>query len=759
MAGFVIALAALITAVLWQRCGLRGCPDVDELRNYLPDEASVIVDRHGEEIAKLYVTRRVVIPLDSIPEVARNAFVAMEDRRFWQHSGVDWLRVVGASWKNLKSLGIQEGSSTITMQLARNVFPDKLPPGERTFWRKLGEARVAKDIEDRYTKEEILELYLNQIYFGSGAYGIEAAAHEYFDKPASELDLAEAAMLAALPRAPSRYNPRSDRAAALEGRALVLDRMVEQGFITGAEAAEAKQAKLGLRRGPVDTGNRAPYFVEAVRRELEERFGEALYTGGFTIHTTLELRVQRVLEEELRQQMRAIEAGRYGRFRHATYATAQADSAQLAQGSPYLQAAAIVMQTRSGDVLALIGGRDFQESQFNRATQARRQPGSAFKPFVYAAALDAGLPPTHRVPDQPIQITLDDGRVWEPKNYDGTYAGVVTLREGLVQSKNVVTVRLAKEIGLTRAVALAERLGVAESLPSNPSVVLGTSEVTPLDLTASYATFATLGSRPDPRLVTRVTDRSGRTVWAQQPSTRRALDPAVAFVTTSILQDVVDRGTATGVRAAGFSGAAAGKTGTTQDAADIWYVGFTPDVVATIWVGFDQRRTVMPGATGGELAAPVWGRVMRRLGLRSAGWDPPEGVETRAVDQLGHVIGDNCPDFGTTRREYFLEGSAPIATCYPYSDSVVASYDSLMANEDSFGLRPPTLDSLRREAWRRRLRERGLGNDGPDTLTDSIRVRWLDSIRARLDSVRLRREPPHRRDTLLFPYTIRREHI
>ncbi|MGH7463993.1 MAG: transglycosylase domain-containing protein, partial [Longimicrobiales bacterium] len=284
-AGSVLLLLLVVTAVLWHRCGLRGCPDVDMLKGYMPDQASVVVDRNGAEVAKLFVTRRVVVPVDSMPEHLLNAFVAIEDRRFWDHGGVDWRRVVGALATNLRAGGIEEGSSTITMQLARNVFPEQLPANQRTIVRKVGEARVAREIEDRYSKREIMELYLNQIYFGNGAYGIESAAEEYFGKSAARLDLAESALLAALPRAPSRLNPRANRDAALEGRDLVLQRMAEQGHITEEQRAEAAEADLVLREGRIDTDDEAPYFVEAVRRQLEDELGTAIYTQGYTIHT------------------------------------------------------------------------------------------------------------------------------------------------------------------------------------------------------------------------------------------------------------------------------------------------------------------------------------------------------------------------------------------------------------------------------------------------------------------------------------------
>ena len=695
-----LALLLLAGSVLWFRCGLHGCPDVETLRGFMPDEASVVLDREGEEVSKLYLTRRVIVPLDSLPDHVAEAFVAIEDKRFWEHGGVDWRRVLGALAANVKSMGIEEGSSTITMQLARNVFPEKLPASQQTLWRKLGEARVAARIEREYSKHEILQLYLNQIYFGNGAYGIEAAAQEYFGGPAAELTLDEAAMLAALPRAPSRLNPRSNPEAALEGRALVLDRMVEQGWITEEEAAEADEVELDLRTGVRQEVGRAPYFVEAVRRQLEDALGDVIYTGGFTIHTTLDSEIQEVAEQELSQQMSAIESGRYGAFRHPTYEAVHADSAAtLADGTPYLQSAFVMMDARTGDVLALIGGRDHDDSEFNRATQARRQPGSAFKPFVYATALGAGYPPSHRVADEPIRLVLDDGRTWAPQNYDGTYAGSVTLRDGLVHSKNVVTVRVAEEVGLGRVVGMAEQM-LGQDVPANPSVVLGTAEVTPLQLTAAYAAFATLGRRPEPRLVTRVDDRNGTTIWSQQPYTTEVIPAAAAFLTTSLLQDVVTRGTGTAVRAVGFRGPAAGKTGTTQDAADIWFVGITPDVVGTVWIGFDKRETVLRGATGGELAAPVWGRVMREVAPESDGWAVPPGVIARNVNEYGEVIADNCPE-AAARREYFLSGTAPVGTCYPdrywlYDDS---------AGWIRYGDRD-TLDAADDDGWWDRLRDR-----------------------------------------------------
>ncbi|MGQ0814122.1 MAG: transglycosylase domain-containing protein [Gemmatimonadota bacterium] len=694
----------LMFGVMWQRCGFRGCPDVGTLKGYMPDEASTILDYQGNEVGKLYLTRRNVVGLDSLPEHVPNAFIAMEDKRFRDHGGVDWLRVIGAAWTNVKKLGIEEGSSTITMQLARNAFPEKLPANRRTLWRKIAEARVARAIEKEYTKQEILELYLNQIYFGHGAYGIEAAAQEYFGKPATKLLLSEAATLAALLRAPSRLNPRNNREDALAGRAVVLERMVAQELISEEEAEQARKARMRLRQGSLRINDPAPYFVATVREILEQQLGDALYSDGYTIHTTLDARLQRTLEQELAAQLRAVESGAYGRYRHTTFAVARADTSADDAATRYLQAAAIFMDTKSGDVRALIGGRSFDDSQFNRALNANRQPGSAFKPFVYAAAFAAGYSPTYRLIDRPLRLVLDRRTVWEPKNYDGGYSGAVSLRDALTYSKNVPTIRLANEIGISRVIDMARQMGLSGRIPAVPSVVLGAAEIAPIDLNGAFAAFATLGDRPTPRFVTKVVDRGGNVVWAQQTESRSVIDPAVAFMTVSLMQDVVNRGTGHGVRAAGYSSPAAGKTGTTNDAADIWFIGFTPDMVGTIWMGFDKRKSILSSATGGEIAAPVWGRVMRRAGERSVGWAPPSGIEMRIVDEAGNALGENCPTIGATRREYFIQGTAPFATCYP-------AYDTFGWNDSMDGSPDTTSYEPGDEGWWARMRARIFGNE------------------------------------------------
>jgi 1A family penicillin-binding protein len=697
--GAVAAVVLVVMVVAYQTCGFEGCPSVDEVAGFVPDEASVVLDREGREIDKLFRVRRVVVGLDSVPDHVRHAFVATEDRHFYDHGGVDTRRVVGAALQNLRTRGIAEGFSTITMQVARNVFPERLPMQDRTLNRKIAEIKVARQIEDRYSKAEILELYVNQIYFGAGAWGIEAAAQEYFGKSAKDLTVAEAAMLAGLPQAPSRLNPRENMEGAMERRATVLRRMTDQGYLDAAEAEEIRDAEPELVRSRMESPAQAPYFVEQVRRLVQDRVGDVVYTGGYQIHTTLDLDAQAAMERELSSQLEGIEAGRFGAFGHPSYAAVMGDTTRVTDGArtPYLQGAAIVMDVRTGDVIAMVGGRDFEDSKFNRAIQAKRQPGSAFKPFVYAAALQSGHPPNTILEDSPYRV-VRNGQVWEPRNYDGSYAGNITMREALVRSQNIATIRLAEQVGMERVLNSAYSLGIESDLPRFPSVAIGAGEVTLLEMVTAFSTLAALGERPDPRFVTHVTDRHGRIVWQVEPRRRPAISPEVAFLTLDIMRDVVDRGTGTPVRAAGFRHPAAGKTGTTNESADVWFIGSTPRYTAGIWIGLDERQRIQANATGGRLAAPVWGRAMRTIDTEGGNWSPPPGVERHQVDAFGNVVGTNCQTYGELREEYFLRGTTNGVGC-----PRPLGYDTLdpAAYED--------------EDWWRRLRERVFREDGADT--------------------------------------------
>ena len=637
----------------WQTCAFGGCPDVGQLRGYLPGEASLVLDRRGSVLARLYRVPQPVVPLDSLPPYVPAAFVAIEDKRFYRHHGVDWLRVPGALARDVAEGDFAQGFSTITMQLARNLFPDRLPAAEKSPARKLAEMRVATEIEDRYSKREILQMYLNQIYFGRGAWGVQQAAEEYFAKPARELTLAEAATLAGVPKAPSRSNPRADEAAAQARRNLVLRRMAEQGMVPAAAARAAMALPSGLRKGELTgTLQVAPYFLQAVRHLLERQLGEAVYTQGLRIWTTLDLPTQVVAEAELERQLEAIEGGAYGRYTHPPYAADAPDA------TAYLQCALLMLDSRTGDVLAWIGGRDFAQSRFDRVTDAHRQPGSTFKVFVAAAAVAAGYPPTHRLPDRPLAIRMGGG-TWSPRNEDGQYKGSVSMAQALVESRNPPTVALARQIGPARVARLAHQMGIEDSIPLVPSMPLGVGIVTPWELIDAYTAFSSLGDRAVPRLVTRVEGRDGKVVWGQPRQIQRTLDPAVAFVVTSMLRQAVDQGTGAPARAAGFRGPAAGKTGTTQSVVDAWFVGFTPRLTMGIWLGFDRPTSIVAASAGGELAATAWGRIMARVAAPTPDWTPPPGVERMWLAAGGAVLPPNCRPPPGAEPVWFVSAAAP----------------------------------------------------------------------------------------------------
>ena len=682
-AGALVALALLAIggfAWLWAApCALGGCAPVDDMERFQA-EGSELLDIDGEPFGTLASINRKAVPLDSLPPYLPQAFLAIEDQRFYDHSGLDFQRVIGALLANLRAGGVEEGGSTVTMQLARNLFPEHLPSTERSVRRKLMEIRVARQIERAFPKNKILELYLNHIYLGAGAYGVEAAAQTYFGKPAAELTLPEAALLGGLPKAPSTLDPTRNREGALERRNLVLTAMADAGFVSRAEANAAQREPIHLATGTdQEDGPNRSYFIERVREELREQVGNHFYTAGLRVYTTLDPRVQKAAEEELVRQLDAIEDGRFGPFSHPRYHDARELDEDAGQ-TPYLQGAVVLMDAESGEVRALVGGRDFDDSKFDRATQAIRQPGSAFKPFVYLTALQHYYSPIHQVEDAPLSIALPGGKVWEPKNYTGRYDGMLTLREALIRSKNIPTVRLAQDVGMGAVIRNARQLGISSDIPDVPSTALGAADVRPVELAAAYAPFANGGMRIQPHVIRRVEDRHGRVLWNTPRTRESVLDPAVAFVMTSMLRDVVDRGTGRAVRTAGFFGPAAGKTGTTNGATDVWFVGYTPDLVGTVWMGFDDPQTIVRGASGGTLAAPVWGRIMREAyadRLLPPAWQPLAGVVSEEVDRAsGLVVDESCPARGETYTEFFVNTRPPHRNCasdrslvFLYSDS------------------------------------------------------------------------------------------
>lgn len=654
----------------WTRACLAGaCPSIGVLEEYRPAQATKLYAADGRLITDLGLERRTVLAFDEIAPEVRAAFMAVEDKRFYKHGGIDYWRILGAVWADVLAMRFEQGFSTVTMQLARMVFPDRLPKAKDPR-RKIREIRVALELERTYPKDKIFELYLNQTWLGGGAYGVESAAQRYFGKSARSLNVAEGALLAGINQAPTRYDPRLRPARAVQRRNVVINLMRDQGYITPPEAERWKAYPLALSSRQ-DFGEVAPYFVEWVRQQLAVRFGRDLYAKGFRVYTTLDLDMQIAAERALQNQLTAIESGTlYGPYRHTTYQeyldeSASSDANQL---TPYLQGALVSMDARTGAIRAMVGGRDFEDSKFNRATQAQRQAGSTFKPFIYAAAIRAGKPPSYIIDDKPLSYEqAGDTMPWEPQNYEGDFLGPMTLRRGLYRSRNMIAVQLGMEIGLDPVIGEAVRFGITSRLPKFPSLFLGTASVNLLEMVSAYSAFATLGERAAPMWVLRVEDEKGNIVWQPQEQRDRVMDTDHMWIVTNMLEDVVNRGTAfSAVRTGGFMLPAAGKTGTTDDGTDVWFVGFTSELVTGVWMGLDTPQKIKANAAGGALAAPAWTMYMREVYERRArpsGWQRPEALITREVDNTtGYLATPFCPR--TARYwEWFIPGTEPGEYC------------------------------------------------------------------------------------------------
>jgi 1A family penicillin-binding protein len=652
----------LLLASGWYTCGFRGCPDPEALLALEPGEAPEVLDQEGESFARLLPVDREVVALDSLPDHVGHAFIAVEDRRFRRHRGVDLRRAGGALFANIRQRRVAEGGSTITMQLARNAFPERLPAAERTPVRKVLETRVAWLIERTFDKDEILGLYLNQIYFGNGATGIAAAARHYFGVSPARLTVEQSALLAAMVKAPSHYDPREETEAARERLDLVLGLMGEAGYLTPAEVAAARAKDIVvIPRRRVDRDGEAlvaPWFLEAVRRRLDGLLGSDMYGTGVRVHTTLDPALQRAAEEALHDQLRRIESGEYGAFQGPQY---DPDQPPDAAGAPYLQGAVVVLDVATGGVLALVGGRNIRHSAFDHVFNARRQVGSAFKPFVYGAAVAGGIAPSHPLEDAPLTLEVPGAPTYEPTNFDNEFHGMVTARQALRDSRNVPAVRLAQEVGTDVVAGFARQAGLEAEIPESPSMALGTVALSPMELAVAYATLAGLGRGVEPRFIRRVESAGGVPLWAPDgaPESERRIEPEVAYVLNDMLQDVIDGGTGSAVRAAGFRGTAAGKTGTTQESADAWFVGYTPEVIAVVWIGFDLPAPILPGATGGGLAAPVWGRMMAMAGRSGGEWDRPASVVRMPYDPAtGRAVSSDCAGASRAPSDLFLRTNA-----------------------------------------------------------------------------------------------------
>jgi penicillin-binding protein 1A len=683
-----VATIVAVSLLMWAVVGvsawfaseiLTELPGTDRLRTIeTMAQATTLIDVHDTPAFTIFEEQRIEVPLSSISPHLVRAIIAIEDQRFYDHAGVDFVRVVGAAITNLRKGRAAEGGSTITQQLVRQSFLGR----NKTIRRKLKEIVLAERLEREFTKNEILQLYLNKVYFGDGLYGVEAASLGFFGKHASEVDVAEAALIAGLVKSPSAYAPTIDRNRALARRNVVLQAMRDARAIDRATYEQAYRSPLRLHDVLRREEAYGQYFKEEVRKQLVDRFGwPRVAQGGLRVYTTLDLRVQKMAETEVQRALDEIEKKQARR---------RAKNMNAAESSEPLQAALVALDPTSGEVRAMVGGRNFDESRFNRAMQARRQPGSAFKPFVYAAALERGFTAATLITNlnDPI-MTLQGAWVPEDGHSDGD---AITMRTALRTSSNRAAVRVLERVGIRETVRYAERLGVG-SLPSVPSLALGSGEVTLLSMTAAFSAFANEGMLFAPTLIRRVETTDGEVLYSAGQQPQRALTEATAYIMTTMMADVVNAGTAWQARRVGFTLPAAGKTGTTNDYHDAWFVGYTPKLVSGVWLGYDQPRTILANGYAGDLAVPLWGRFMKAAteGDEPVWFRAPRTVVgVNVCRQSGKLPAAGCSDalvLGSdglpTRRsmvytEYFVRGTEPREVCpvhqtYMNADAVLST--------------------------------------------------------------------------------------
>jgi penicillin-binding protein 1A len=693
MGRVLFGVLVLISALVGAGAGLllvytTDLPQVEALEAYRPSSITELYDDRGRVIGSFALQRRVVASYDDFAPVLRDALVSIEDKDFYRHSGINFWRIVGAAYRDIQSGGKVQGASTLTMQLARNLF---LSP-DRSFHRKVQETMLAIQIERRFTKPQIFTLYANQIFLGHGVYGFEAASEYYFSKPARNLTLPEAALLAGLPKGPGIYSPINHSDRAMKRRNLVINALLEDGKITAAQAADARSAPLVLHLQH-DPNSLAPYFVEEIRRYLENKYGaDQVHEGGLKVYTSLDVDLQKAANQAVLDGLAAYER-RHGwkgnlknvvaegseidkyehtdwedepevngyvhalvtssgigiatvKFGRYTAALGQSDVAwtqgkiqdllhpgdvcyvkilalnangaarvQLEQDSG-AQGALVAIDNATGGITAMVGGRDFSESKFDRATQALRQVGSSFKPYVYTAAIDKGASPDDTILDEPVTFETASGP-YSPHNYDDKFEGIITLRRALAQSRNIPALKLASKIGIKTVIDYAERFGITARLPPYLPVALGSAEITLIEQTSAYSVFPNDGVRVTPRFISKVTDYEGRVLEEDYPEVKDVISSRTARIMTEMLHEVVQHGTAAAASKLSFP--AAGKTGTTNDFTDAWFVGFTPTMTCGVWMGFDEKRTLGAKETGAHAALPIW---MNFMSAAMAGKDP-----------------------------------------------------------------------------------------------------------------------------------------
>ncbi len=745
---FIVFLGAITIAGIYLYLS-KNLPKISSLNDYRPPVITAVYSDDNRKIAEFFKERRIVLPLSNMPDMLKKAFVAAEDSRFYKHKGIDILSIFRAFYKNIEAGAIVQGGSTITQQVTKSFL---LTP-EKSYTRKIKEAILAYRIDKRFSKEEILFLYLNQIYLGHGAYGVEAASENYFGKSAHELNLAECAILAGLPQAPSRYSPFRYPERAKQRQIYVLNRMVEEDFITNIQATEAINKVLDIKPRRNLYIEEVPVYTEHIRRYISKKYGDdVLYKEGLKIYSAVNIEMQKMAREEINNGLYALDKrqGYRGPIKHlrpeeiesfSTVLQLELDEAPFEEGrivtgvvieiddknntaivrmgntlgviriddmrwarkpdpdiayyearvnrvgevlkigdvikvrvkdkifntdrwwlsleqDPKVQAALLCIESETGNVKVMMGGKDFRESQFNRAVQSRRQPGSAFKPIIYAAALDKGYTSATTIIDSPIvyQDTEHDF-TWKPRNYKERFYGPTLFRDALAKSRNVVTIKILQDIGIDYAINYARKLGITSNLNRDLSIALGSSGVSLLELVSAYSVFNNFGYLVSPVFITRIMDRDGNLVEEANPVRRKVIEQNTAYIMTSLLEGVVKRGT--GRRAAAMNRPVAGKTGTTNNLHDAWFVGYTPRYITGTWVGFDDESSLGKGETGSRAASPIWIGFMQRILADKPVmvFQVPEGVVFSKIDAETGLL--PIPESEKTIFECFKEGTVP----------------------------------------------------------------------------------------------------
>jgi penicillin-binding protein 1A len=749
LVGFITLTTAVLIAVGGYMYFNQDLPKISSLKDYNPPTVTTFFSDDNRKIAEFFNERRIVIPLSHMPDMLKNAFIAAEDDRFYQHKGINLLSILRAFLKNIEAGSIVQGGSTITQQVTKSFF---LSP-EKSYQRKIREVILAYRIDKTFSKEEILFLYLNQIYLGHGAYGVKAAAENYFDKDVQELTLAECAILAGLPRAPTRYSPFKYPERARNRQVYVLNRMVAEGYITNMQAAEALSEPLNIKTRRNWYLEKVPYYTEYVRQYVEKKYGrDLLYNGGLQVYTSVNIDMQKTAVQEIEKGLRDLDKrqGYRGPLTNLAKEEIETFSDQIKEKikeepleknqivqavvtdiresnnetivrigddtgiiplkrmvwarkpdpgvayhensvkkpgdvlrigdviyvktiekqaenniwelaleqEPKVQSAFLCLEADTGHVKAMVGGRDFEQSQFNRATQSRRQPGSAFKPIVYAAALDKGYTPASVILD--TAVVSEDRRqnfVWKPKNYSQKFYGPTLFRDALAHSRNLVTIKILKDIGVGYTIDYAKRLGITSPLQRDLSLALGSSGVSLLELVNAYAVFSNMGYRVKPVFIARIVDRHGNILEETEVEKEKVIEKSTAYLITSLLESVIKEGT--GKRVQALNRPVAGKTGTTNDMNDAWFVGYTPQYITGTWVGFDEEASLGKGETGASAAAPIWLDFMSRIleGKPIRVFQVPDDIVFAKIDAETGLL--PIPESKKTIFECFKEGTVP----------------------------------------------------------------------------------------------------